>query len=220
MHIGLIGGIGPAATDFYYRSLIGHAARAHRDLDLTIVHADTPTLLRHLTMDDAAAQCAIYQRLTARLQAAGAQCVAVTSIAGHFCIDEFAPASALPVIDLTRTLADWLGERSLNQVGILGTETVMASGMFGKLDPINLQAPQGDAMVRVHDAYVTLAQTGEPTDELRNVFCEEGNTLMDQGAEAILLGGTDLNAVLADDNSPFPIVDCAGIHINAIARGI
>ena len=48
MHIGLIGGIGPAATDFYYRGLIGKAAERKIDLDLTIAHADSPTLLANM----------------------------------------------------------------------------------------------------------------------------------------------------------------------------
>jgi aspartate racemase len=50
MHIGLIGGIGPAATDFYYRRLISIFASRKAALDLTIVHADTPTLLDNLAM--------------------------------------------------------------------------------------------------------------------------------------------------------------------------
>ena len=104
MHIGLIGGIGPAATDFYYRRLIGTFARAKSPLELTIVHADTPTLLGHLSSHDVAAQVAIYVRLTERLKAAGADVVAVTSIAGHFCIEAFKPLSPLPVIDLIDTL--------------------------------------------------------------------------------------------------------------------
>jgi aspartate racemase len=80
MHIGLIGGIGPAATDFYYRRLISTFASKQAALDLTIVHADTPTLLGNLASNNAAAQIAIYMRLTKRLAAAGAGCVAVTSI--------------------------------------------------------------------------------------------------------------------------------------------
>ena len=97
MHIGLIGGIGPAATDFYYRRLIATFASKKAALELTIVHADTPTLLSNLASNNAAAQVAIYVRLTKRLVAAGAECVVVTSIAGHFCIDEFKVSSPLPV---------------------------------------------------------------------------------------------------------------------------
>jgi aspartate racemase len=46
MHIGLIGGIGPAATDFYYRRLISTFASKKAALELTIVHADTPRPLQ------------------------------------------------------------------------------------------------------------------------------------------------------------------------------
>src|SRR5262250_1396321 len=69
MQIGLIGGIGPAATDFYYRRLISAFAGKRTGLELTIVHADTPTLLAHLAQNDATAQIAIYKRLTDRLVA-------------------------------------------------------------------------------------------------------------------------------------------------------
>jgi aspartate racemase len=47
MHIGLIVGIGPAATDYYYRTLISALARVGKGLTLTMAHADAPTLLRH-----------------------------------------------------------------------------------------------------------------------------------------------------------------------------
>ena len=58
MHIGLVGGIGPAATDYYYRRIVDAATRRDFGLDLTIVHADTPTLLRNLLGGDEAAQAA------------------------------------------------------------------------------------------------------------------------------------------------------------------
>lgn len=48
MHIGLIGGIGPAATDFYYQRLISNFTKRGRPLELTTVHADLPTLLANL----------------------------------------------------------------------------------------------------------------------------------------------------------------------------
>ena len=54
MQIGLIGGIGPAATDFYYRRLIAAFAREKAALDLMIVNADTPILLGHLASNDVA----------------------------------------------------------------------------------------------------------------------------------------------------------------------
>ena len=84
MQIGLIGGIGPAATDFYYRSLIEKFASEDADLDMTIVHAEASTLVKNLMDDNKDAQVNIYSGLTKRLKNAGAVCVAITPIAGLF----------------------------------------------------------------------------------------------------------------------------------------
>ena len=46
MQIGQIGGIGPAATDFYYRNLIRKFASEDVILDMTIVLADAPILIK------------------------------------------------------------------------------------------------------------------------------------------------------------------------------
>lgn len=40
MHIGMIGGIGPAATEFYYRHLVKAHASVNKVMELTIVHAE------------------------------------------------------------------------------------------------------------------------------------------------------------------------------------
>jgi len=72
MHIGLIGGIGPAATDYYYRRLIATFASKKAALDLTIVHADTPTLLGNLASSNAAAQKSTIR--TGRTRSGSAPC--------------------------------------------------------------------------------------------------------------------------------------------------
>lgn len=221
MHIGLIGGIGPAATDFYYKGLIKRAANSGKDLELTMAHADSPTLLANLAANSTAAQSAIYMRLTERLKTAGADCVAITSISGHFPIDMFEPQSPLPVIDMMSTLRTYLASSGLKRVGLMGTKPVMASSMYGKLGDLDVIAPAGDGLDRVHEAYVTLALSGQPTDALRNVFFEEGAAMVrDGGAEAILLGGTDLNVAFDGHDPGFALVDCADIHTDEIAKRI
>lgn len=219
MHIGLIGGIGPAATDFYYQGLINRAAARGVDMDLTIAHADSPTLLANLAAGDTSAQSAIYMRLTERLKRAGAECVAITSISGHFPIDVFEAESPLPVIDMMATLRNYLAASGLKRVGIMGTKPVMASAMYGKLGDLEVLAPAGNALDRVHEAYVTLALSGRPSDALREVFFEEGAALVtDHGAEAVLLGGTDLNVAFEGHAPGFALIDCADIHTDEIAK--
>src|SRR3984893_18785245 len=167
MHIGLIGGIGPAATDFYYRRLISTFADKKTALELTIVHADTPTLLSNLASNNAAAQVAIYMRLTKRLVAVGAECVVVTSIAGHFCIDAFKAASPLPVVDLISEVNRAIEQRAYERIGILGTRTVMETRLYGGVSSADVVPPSGQDLEDVHQAYVAMAASGIVTDAQR-----------------------------------------------------
>ena len=219
MHIGLIGGIGPAATDFYYRRLIEAFASKGADLEATIVHADAPTLLQNLAKNDAEAQVAIYRRLADRLTAAGTDCVVVTSIAGHFCIESFKQVSPLPVIDLLTEVDKAVLQRGFGRLGILGTATVMKTQFYGGLTSAQVVPPDGELFDAVHEAYVTIATSGRVTEDERAVFDRAVRSLSeDAQADAILLGGTDLGLVYSEDRTDFTFVDCAAIHVDAVVE--
>ena len=217
MHIGLIGGIGPAATDFYYRRLISAFAHNKKELQLTIVHADAPTLLANVTAGNATAQVAIYQRLTERLVAAGAECVVVTSIAGHFCIDAFKQISPLPVIDILVAVNEAVKARGLKRLGLLGARIVMESRFYGGLDSAEVVAPEPNEIDAVHDAYATMAAAGRVTDAQKSVFDRTCTSLLEEaGVEAVMLAGTDLTLVYDEATSDIPVLDCAAVHVEAI----
>jgi aspartate racemase len=219
VQIGLIGGIGPAATDYYYRSLIAEFASRQEALDLTIVHADTPTLLGNLERNDIEAQVAIYSRLTDRLLSAGAECVVVTSIAGHFCIDAFKKISPLHVVDMLTEVNEAIKARKLDRVGIIGTRTVMETRFYSGISTAEVIPPSGSTLDDVHSAYVAMAASGRVTSSQRTVFdsaCEQ--FIQEAKVDAILLGGTDLALVYKEDQTQFPVVDCVAIHVDAVVR--
>jgi aspartate racemase len=219
MHIGLIGGIGPAATDFYYRRLISTFASKKAALELTIVHADTPTLLGNLASNDAAPQVAIYMKLTNRLAAAGAECVAITSVAGHFCIDAFKASSVLPVVDMISEVNRAIEQRDFERIGILGTRTVMETRLYGGVSRVEIVPPSGQDLEDVHQAYVAMAASGIVTEAQSAVFAAVSKQLLkESGVEAIMLGGTDLALAFNERDTEFPLIDCAGIHADAIAK--
>lgn len=218
MHIGMIVGIGPAATDYYYRQLISRLAKQGCDLELTMAHADTPTLLKHQADNNQDAQVAIYLKLAERLKLCGVQCIAVTSIAGHFCIEAFKKVSPLPVIDLLETVKSEVQTRGYQKVGLLGTRVVMASEFYGVLAGVSVIPPSD--MQAVHDAYVAMATAGTATPQQHEVFMSAAHHLINvQGCEAILLAGTDLALVFTPEFKPgFAILDCAEVHAGHIAK--
>lgn len=219
MHIGLIGGIGPAATDYYYRGLINNFEGKSMDLELTIAHADTKTLLKHLASNDTTAQAEIFERLTERLKAAGAMSVAITSIAGHFCIEDFKAKSSLPVVDLLTSVSSNLQAEGYGTVGIIGTKTVMKSKMYGCLPTQLVLLPSENLFEPVHQSYVDMAKSGVVTDMQRQIFFECGREMCDQrGAEAVVLGGTDLFLAFEGQESGFNTIDCALWHMEDLAE--
>jgi len=153
------------------------------------------------------------------LAAAGAELAAVTSMGGHFCIRELAAISPLPLLDAVPAVDVAIRQRALGTVGIIGTRTVMESGLYGGITAARIVLPQGEALDRVHDAYIAMASVGRVTDDQRRIFFRAGEALCrDQGADAVLLGGTDLFLAFAGQNSGFPVLDCADIHVEALYR--
>ena len=160
-----------------------------------MAHADTPILLRHQAEGNVPAQVDIYGRLTERMQRAGIARVAVTSFAGHFCIDAFKAVSPVPVIDLLDVVQLEVKRRGLKRVGLLGTRVVMESHFYGVLDGVEVVAPVDD-LTEVHDAYVAMAVAGYATPAQREIFMRAGKSLTRTcGCESIMLAGTDLALV-------------------------
>ncbi|MFI4999909.1 MAG: aspartate/glutamate racemase family protein [Reyranellales bacterium] len=217
MHIGLIAGIGPAATDFYYRGLIDRHVAAGIPLELTMAHADVREMARNLTNKAPGRQAEIFARLIERLKAAGAKAAAVTSMGGHFCIKELEAISPLPVINGIPEVAAAIAARKLKKIGVLGTRAVMESRLYGGVPSAELLAPEGEALDQVHAAYSEMATAGIVTDRQREVFFRVARQLMrERGAEAIMLGGTDLFLAFVGHPPEFALVDCADIHVGAI----
>jgi aspartate racemase len=218
VHIGLIGGIGPAAQDYYTRQLIALFAQAGSVLDMTIVYADTKMLLENLAADRRAEQADLFAKLTQRLALAGAQCVAVTSIAGHFCRREYEAQSVLPVIDMIGVVAHDVASRGVERIGILGTQTVMRSGLYGGMPTVSVISPPDAEAAKVHAAYVAMASSGKVTTEQQRIFDQAVHRLIEtEKVQAILLGGTDLTLAFDAATCPFALIDCAAIHARAIA---
>ncbi len=225
MHIGLIGGIGPAATEFYYRGLVAaHAVHTEGmddppPMDLTIVHAEARDLIRNFNEGRPREQADIFARLIDRMKGAGAEMAAVTSMGGHFCIDELRAVSPLPLVDAIPVLDADLAKRGLRRVGLLGTRRVMATGVYGGLTSVEWVSPPGDELEAVHADYVAMAVPGRVTEDQRAHMFRAGKALCDdQGAEAVILAGTDLFLAFDGRDCGFPVIDAAEVHIAEIYR--
>lgn len=217
MHIGMIGGIGPAATDFYYKNLIKAFALADKKLELTIVHAEVSDVINNIVTDAADKQSDTFLKSALRLKAAGADVIVISSIAAHFCIAEFSALSPLPIVSIIPTLDAEFNKRGLKRVGLLGHSISMGSKLFGGISSAEVVVPLDDDFDTVHKTYIKMAAEGQVDSTQRKMLFTIGKKLCtEQGADAVILAGTDLCLAFDGYKCGFNVIDSALVHIDAL----
>lgn len=219
IHLGLIGGIGPAATEHYYRALVREHAANTATMKLTINHADTHVMIDNMIAGRTHAQAQIFSDHAQSLKNAGCDIVAVTSLGGHFCVTDFEHVSPLPVINIVPILLADLKKHGIRKLGLMGTKAVMSTGVYGGLGDIECIIPKGADYEATHEAYLNIAKNAAVTDDQRKFFFDVGGSLCtDQGADAVLLAGTDLFLAFDGEDPGFPVLDAALIHAHHLFK--
>lgn len=217
MHIGLIGGIGVAATIVYYKRLVAEAAaRGSQHVDLTIVHGDVHELIRNNLADRRREQALAFLPLVHRLQAVGCDCVALTSLGGHFCFDELQALSPLPLVSGVAPLDAHFAQHGIRRIGLLGTRVVMRTRLYGQLARTEALALD-DEIDTLGQSYQEMAVAGTCSPERRELFLDAGRRMIVMGADAIVLAGTDLNLAFEGQDPGYPVIDALDVHVALLA---
>jgi aspartate racemase len=217
MHIGLVGGIGVAATVVYYQRLTTQAAaRSAAPLALTMVHGDIQELIRNNLADRREEQARAFLPLVERLQAAGCDCAALTSLGGHFCFDELATLSPLPLVSALTPLDAYFAAQGFGTVGLLGTRSVMRTRLYGKLTRTRALALD-DEIDLIGQTYQDVAVAGVCSQAQRDLFLDAGRRLVAAGADAIVLAGTDLNLAFDGQSPGYEVIDALDVHVAVLA---
>ena len=215
--LGLVGGLGPNATVYYYNGLIAAHKAQGRVARMIIAHADVDhgrPLAEAGKLDELACYLNGFIDSTA---AGGAEMAAIVAVTPHICSAQLLPLLRIPLIDMVATVADEIAARGLKRVALLGTRSTVQSRMFGRLG-VEVVMPTPDEIDVINNTYLDIVydrSTPAGIDRLR----ELAHTLIKRdGAESVLLAGTDLSMVLNEANAGFPTIDCAGVHIAEITK--
>lgn len=217
--IGLVGGLGIGAGIHYYRELAAaHAARS-LPFELALVHADLATVARLFGNADRTGLARYLGGILRQLKAAGATVGVIPAVTPHMCVEELTPISPLPLVNMIDVVTAAIAARRLTRVALFGTRFVVESDFFGKLRGVDVVRPHPAEIALVHDIYTRLARTGAGTADDHARLTDLATTICSRdGVGAILLAGTDLAVLFDESNTPFPHLDCARAHIQAIMR--
>jgi len=219
--LGLVGGLGVGATIRYYEELV--KAHAQRGLvpQLLIAHADAPTVLRYVQDGEFDRLAGYLAAFIDRLAAAGANVAAIGAVTPYCCAAELSSLSPLPVVNILQEVADQVRTRRIRRAAIFGTRFTMETRLFGTLNESEAVKLKLAEFEYVRETYVQLVEQGSGTDEQYRGLRALAHRLCDrEGAEAIILAGTELSLIFNESNTDFANIDCTRVHINAIMRSL
>jgi len=215
MHIGLIGGIGPAATVAYYHRLVTVFEHAGVPLHLTIQHADIDTLAENSGRLDADAQADVFAAHIKSLSRAGCDVVGITALTGHFCMPVLQAVSQLPILSATSAIDAYCAANGIARLGLLGSPPVLTTHLFGLLHEVETVVP-GEGWDDVGQAYMEIARKGACTKDQADLLISAGASMVcTQKADAILLAGTDLGLAFDGIDPSYRVIDALALHVDA-----
>ncbi|WDR36028.1 aspartate/glutamate racemase family protein [Pseudomonas serboccidentalis] len=216
--IGLIGGMSWESSAEYYR-LINQQIRDRlgplRSAQLLMHSVDFGPVeqAQHAGRWDEAA--AILVDAARKLEAGGAQCVVLCTNTMHKVAEQIQAAISLPFLHIAEPAAQAALDIDAHTVGLLGTAFTMEQDFLKqRLTAKGLTVLVPDAAERndVHRIIYDELCVGVISDESRKIYQRVIESLTARGAQAIILGCTEIGLLVKPEHSALPLLDTTELH--------
>ncbi len=220
--IGIIGGMGPLATVDLYDKIV-RRTEAASDGEHIHVLIDSNTAVPDRTAAILGLGPSPVPELiksAKRLEVAGADFLIIPCNTAHYFYDDICSATALPVLHMLRLTAAEILRRKLAKVALLATDGTVKTGIYARLfeeNGISCLLPQGEAQRAVMDAIYLGVKAGR-RDYDTAALNKALRALRDAGAEAFVLGCTELPIAFSQYGIDEPAVDPTQILAEAAIR--
>jgi aspartate racemase len=220
--IGLIGGMSWESSAEYYRIInqtvrdrLGgvHSARCLMwSFDFEEVEA-----LQHAGRWDEATVLLI--DAARRIERGGADFFLLCTNTMHRMADAVSAAVRIPLLHIADPTAERIRARQIKTVGLLGTAFTMEQGFYkGRLQQkfgLDVLVPDANDRAMVHRIIYEELVRGRIENESRNTYRAVIKRLVASGAEAIILGCTEIMLLVKAEDSAVPLFDTTRIHAEA-----
>jgi aspartate racemase len=221
--IGLIGGMGWESSAEYYR-IISQTARAQlgvarsaRVLMWSFGFGEIEALQHVERWDEAVAPMADAAR---RLKQGGADLIVICSSTMHQVADQVQAAVDVPLLHIADPTADRIKGAGLQRIGLLGTAPTMEQDFYkGRLcsrHGLDVLVPDDEKeRAEIHRVIVDELVQGRVEPKSRDACRGVMAHLVERGAEAVILGCTEMMLLVCPEDSTVRLFDTAAIHAKA-----
>lgn len=219
--IGLIGGMSWESSAEYYRLIneeVKHKLGGLHSAKCILFSVDFEEI-EYLQREDRWEEAGdILAQAASSLEKAGADLIILCTNTMHKVIQAIEKATSVQVIHIADATAQKIQEAKLGSVGLLGTKYTMEMDFYIsrlKKSGLTVLVPEASARNEINRIIFEELCLGEIQQSSKQYYQTAINNLVEEGAEGIVLGCTEIGLLIKPEDSPVPIFDTAEIHARA-----
>lgn len=219
--IGLIGGISWVSTADYYRFInegINRELGGVNFAECIIYSFNYNDIKRNNENNDWETTFNMLSKACLNLKTCGAEAIVLCANTMHLIADRIQESVDLPLIHIANETAKEIQKSNLKKVGLLGTKFTMELDFFkDKLSAFDIEAiiPESNDRDFIHDTIFNELGKGLILEATQARYLSVIKKLIDNGAEGIILGCTEIPLLVKQEMVTVPVFDTALIHSNA-----
>jgi aspartate racemase len=217
--IGLIGGMSWESTIPYYRLINEHVKQRLGGLHsakLILYSVDFDEIERLQRIGDWDSAGMVLADAARSLQSGGAELLALCTNTMHKVAPAIESAVTIPLLHIADATASAVKAAGCCRVGLLGTRFTMEQSFYvGRLTGqhgLAVVIPEAEDREAVHRIIYEELCLGKVLPASRDLYRQVMANLVLRGAQAVILGCTEISLLVGDDDCAVPLFDTTAIH--------
>ena len=222
--IGLIGGMSWESTIPYYKVIneyVGKELGGFHSAKILLYSVDFAELEENMSKGKWDRNASLLSEAAIRLEKAGADVILICTNTMHKLFYDVQERVSVPLIHIALATADALEKDGIKRVALLGTKYTMTENFYKerlKERGFEVLIPEEEDMQIVHDVIFDELCHGIIKEESRKEYARIIAALKEKGAEAVILGCTEIGLLITPGDSVLPAYDTTLIHAESAAR--
>jgi aspartate racemase len=222
--VGLIGGMSWESTALYYRQInlaVQQQLGGLHSAKLVLLSVDFHEIEVLQRAGDWAAAGALLADSARRLEAAGADFLVLCTNTMHIVAAAIADAVHIPLLHIADPTAQAIHQAGHTRIGLLGTRFTMEQHFY--IDRLRQQGlevllPDREDRDTVHRIIFEELCLGQTLEVSRQHYRRTMAKMVGQGAQAIILGCTEITLLVGASDASVALFDTTALHASAAAE--
>ncbi|MEK3995353.1 aspartate/glutamate racemase family protein [Psychrobacillus sp. FSL K6-2365] len=225
--IGLIGGMSWESSSEYYRLIneeIKNKLGGLHSAKCILYSVDFDEIERYQANGDWENAGHTLGGVAISLEKAGADFIVICTNTMHKVINYIEEKINIPILHIADATANEIKKNNVNSVGLLGTKYTMIQDFYKsriEANDIKVLIPDNEDIEHINEVIYEELCLGKINQTSKEYFKKAIKSLIDKGAEGIILGCTEIGLLIKQEDSAVPIFDTTVIHaIESVKKAI